>query len=152
MAWALWQDVQHRAAKMHVAFEVLRQVPVDVTVTAGNASERGVAASGTARGLLVFDRGYADYTLFQELHDLPSSFVGRVQKYGRVEVQEERSVRAAAQAAGVRRDCWLRRLGTRTTPVCSRSHSAWCWWQPESARRRHAGGAGAGDQSAGPAR
>jgi hypothetical protein len=40
MAWALWQDDQHRAAKMHVAFAVLRQGPVDVTVTAGNGSER----------------------------------------------------------------------------------------------------------------
>src|SRR5215216_4893421 len=32
MAWALWQDEQHRAAKMHVAFAGLRQGPVDVTV------------------------------------------------------------------------------------------------------------------------
>jgi hypothetical protein len=39
MAWALWQDEQQRAAKRPVAFEVLRQVPVGVTVTAGNASE-----------------------------------------------------------------------------------------------------------------
>ena len=39
MAWALWVDDQHRAAKMHLAFEVLRGVPVAVTVTAGNASE-----------------------------------------------------------------------------------------------------------------
>ena len=40
MAWALWQDDQHRAAKMPVALAVLRQGPVDVTVTAGNGSER----------------------------------------------------------------------------------------------------------------
>jgi hypothetical protein len=40
MTWALWQDAQHRAAKMHVAFEGLRQIPGGVTVTAGNASER----------------------------------------------------------------------------------------------------------------
>ena len=40
MTWALWQDAQHRAAKMHVAFEVLRQIPVGVTVTAGQGSER----------------------------------------------------------------------------------------------------------------
>ena len=113
MAWALWQDVQHRAAKMHVAFEVLRQVPVDVTVTAGNASEREeLRRLVQPGGFYVFDRGYADYTLFQELHDLPSSFVGRVQNTAVYEVQEERSVAAAAQAAGVRRDCWLRRSGT----------------------------------------
>ena len=40
MLWAVWHDDQHRAATMHVAFAVLRHGPVDVTVTAGNASER----------------------------------------------------------------------------------------------------------------
>jgi len=39
MAWALWRDETHRAAKMHLAFEVLRGIPVAATVTAGNASE-----------------------------------------------------------------------------------------------------------------
>src|SRR5207245_5874326 len=43
MAWVLWQDDQHRAAKMHVACAVLRQGPVDVTVTAGNGSARAEA-------------------------------------------------------------------------------------------------------------
>ena len=38
MLWAVWQDDQHRAAKMHVAFAVLCHGPVDVTLTAGNAS------------------------------------------------------------------------------------------------------------------
>jgi hypothetical protein len=38
--WAVWHDDQHRAAKMHVAFAVLRHGPVDVTVTAGHASAR----------------------------------------------------------------------------------------------------------------
>jgi Transposase DDE domain len=113
MAWALWQDAQHRAAKMHVAFAVLRQGPVDVTVTAGNASERTewrrLAQPG---GFYVCDRGYADYRLFQELHDLPCSFLCRVQDNAAYEVQEERPVSAAAQAAGVVRDAVLRRLGT----------------------------------------
>jgi hypothetical protein len=40
MAWVLWQDDQQHAAKMRVACAVLRHRPVDVTVTAGNASER----------------------------------------------------------------------------------------------------------------
>ncbi len=61
MAWALWQDDQHRAAKRHVAFAVLRQGPVDVTVTAGNGSERAewrrLVQPG---GFSVVDRGYAD--------------------------------------------------------------------------------------------
>jgi Transposase DDE domain len=113
MAWALWQDAQHRAAKMHVAFAVLRQLPVGVTVTAGNASERAewrrLVQPG---GLYVVDRGYADYELFQELHDLPCRFLARVQYHAAYEVQAERPVAAAAPVAGVRRDCLIRRLGT----------------------------------------
>ena len=33
MAWALWVDDQHRAAKMHVASEVLKGVPVSATIS-----------------------------------------------------------------------------------------------------------------------
>ncbi len=113
MAWALWQDEQHRAAKMHVAFEVLRQVPVGVTVTAGNASERAeLRRLVRPGGFYVMDRGYADYALFQELHDLPCSFLVRVQYNAAYEVQQELGVSAQAQAAGVLRDCLIRRLGT----------------------------------------
>ena len=113
MAWALWQDDQHRAAKMHVAFAVLRQGPVDVTVTAGNGSERAewrrLVQPG---GFSVVDRGYVDYSLFQELHDLPCSFLCRVKDNAVYEVQEERALAPAAVHAGVVRDAVLRRLGT----------------------------------------
>jgi hypothetical protein len=61
MAWALWQDDQHRAAKRPGAFAVLRQGPVDVTVTAGNGSERAewrrLVQPG---GFYVVDRGSVD--------------------------------------------------------------------------------------------
>jgi hypothetical protein len=36
MVWALWLDDDHKAAKMHVHFEVLRGIPVGVTLTTGN--------------------------------------------------------------------------------------------------------------------
>ena len=112
MAWALWQDDQHRAAKMHVAFAVLRQGPVDVTVTAGNASERAeLRRLVQPGGFYVVDRGYADYSLFQELHDLPCSFIGRVQNNAAYEVQEERPVPARCRRGCVH-DAVLRRLGT----------------------------------------
>lgn len=84
-----------------------------VTVTAGQASERAewrrLVQPG---GFYVVDRGYAAYTLFQELHELPCHFLARVQYNAADEVQAERPVSAAAQAAGVRRDCLIRRLGT----------------------------------------
>jgi hypothetical protein len=40
MAWALWPDDQHRAAKMPGACAVLRQGPVAGTIPAGNGAER----------------------------------------------------------------------------------------------------------------
>src|SRR5215470_10741572 len=113
MAWALWQDDQHRAAKMHVAFAVLRQGPVDVTVTAGNGSERAAwRRLVQPGGFYVVDRGDVDYSLFQELHDLPCHFLCRVKDNVAYEVQEERVLAPATVHAGVVRDVLLRRLGT----------------------------------------
>jgi Transposase DDE domain len=113
MTWALGQDARHRAAKRHVAFEVLRQRPVGVTVTAGPASARAdwtrLAPPG---GFYVVDRGDTADALFQELHDVPCHCLARVQHHAAYEAQEERPISAAAQAAGVRRDGLIRRLGT----------------------------------------
>jgi hypothetical protein len=93
MAWALWQ--------------------VDVTVTAGNSSERAewrrLVQPG---GFYVVDRGYVDYSLFQDLHDLPCHFLCRVKDNAAYEVQEERALTPAAVHAGVVRDVLLCRLGT----------------------------------------
>jgi hypothetical protein len=105
MAWALWVDKQHRAAKMHVHFDVLRGVPVEATVTAGNSSETAqLRATLQPHKLYVIDRGYADYELFQEIVDADSGFIGRIRSDAVLTVTEERPVSAAAQAAGVRSD------------------------------------------------
>ncbi len=117
MAWALWQDELHRAAKMHVHFNVLKGVPTHVTVTAGNASERAeLRASLHAGGFYVIDRGYRDYDLFQEIVDAKASFVARVQENTvfrvSAEPNAERPLTPAAQAAGVVRDVVIDKLGT----------------------------------------
>lgn len=116
MAWALWQDGSngtHRAAKMHVAFAVFPSVPVQVSVTAGNGSEREqwrrMAEPG---GFYVADRGYADYSLFRELDALECRFVVRVQENAVYEVAEERPLSTEDVAAGVVRDVLVQRLGT----------------------------------------
>src|SRR5437879_7916260 len=97
MAWALWQDDQHRAAKMHVAFAVLRQGPVDVTVTAGNGAERAAwRRLVQPGGFSVVERGYVDSRLFQELHEVPRSFICRVKGNAAYEVQAERALSPAA--------------------------------------------------------
>ncbi len=113
MAWALWQDATHRAAKMHVAFAVFPNVPVGVTVTAGNASERAeLKKLVQPGGFYVADRGYADYSLFREFDAQGVRFLIRLQENAVFEVQEERPLSADDIAAGVVRDVTLKRLGT----------------------------------------
>ena len=110
MAWALWLDPQHRAAKMHVQFDVLKGVPVDATVTTGNGSETTqLRATLQAQRLYVIDRGYADYQLFQDIRDADSDFIGRIRDNAVWTVVEERPLTPAARAAGVRSDrvVWL---------------------------------------------
>jgi Transposase DDE domain len=110
MAWALWLDPQHRAAKMHVHFDVLKGVPVETTVTAANDSEtEQLRATLQARRLYVIDRGYAEYQLFQDILDARSDFIGRIRDNAVWSIVEERRLTPAAQAAGVRSDriVWL---------------------------------------------
>jgi Transposase DDE domain len=110
LAWALWLDERHKAAKMHLHFEVLRGIPVRVSVTAGNASETDELRRHLQAGrLYVHDRGYAEYQLFQDILDAKSSFIGRIRDNAVWQVIEERPVSAKARAAGVRRDLvvWL---------------------------------------------
>lgn len=113
MAWALWQDATHRAAKMHVAFAVFPGVPVQATVTEGHRSEREQLRKFVQRGgFYVFDRGYADYSMFREFDAAGAKFVGRVQENAVFEILEERVLSAADQSAGVVRDVLVKRLGT----------------------------------------
>ncbi len=110
MAWALWVDEKHRAAKMHLAFEVLRGVPVKVTVTAGNSSENDELRKMLEAGrLYVVDRGYAEYRLFQEIVDAKSSFVGRIRNDANWTLVKDRPLSRQAKDAGVLsdREVWL---------------------------------------------
>lgn len=110
LLWALWLDERKRAAKMHVHFEVLRGIPVRVSVTAGNGSEAAQLRRALEAGrLYAIDRGYAEYQLFQDILGARSSFIGRLRDNAVWRVVEERPVSAAAGAAGVRRDLvvWL---------------------------------------------
>jgi hypothetical protein len=118
LAWALWLDETKRAAKIHVQFEVLRGIPVQVSVTPGTASEtEQLRQALTAGRLYVVDRGYAEYQLFQDIVDARSSFIGRIRDNAVWRLVEERPVSAAAHAAGIRSDrvVWLG--GAKSGPV-----------------------------------
>jgi len=106
----LWLDEDHRAAKMHVHFDVLKGVPVEATLTAGTGSETGQLRATLQPGrLYVIDRGYAEYQLFQDIVNAGSGFIGRIRDNAVWTVVEERPITPAAAAAGVRRDLvvWL---------------------------------------------
>lgn len=112
MAWALWRDEQHRAAKMHLHFDVLKGIPTHVSVTSANDSERDqLRVSLKSGGFYVIDRGYRDWAFFQEIVAAGASFVGRVQDNTVIHVDEERPLTAAAQAAGVVRDVQIKQTG-----------------------------------------
>jgi hypothetical protein len=118
MAWALWVDDQHRAVKMHLHFDVLKGVPVEATVTAGNASETAQLRATLQSGrLYVIDRGYAEYQLFQDVIDAGSGFIGRIRDNAVWTGIEERPVSVAARAAGVRSDRLVRLGGEQSGAV-----------------------------------
>jgi len=110
MAWALWVDEEHRAAKLHLHFDVFKGVPCHATVTEGNGNEKKELRASLQPGrLYVIDRGYAEYQLFQDIIDAQSSFIGRIRDNAVFEVVEERLLSDDAKKAGVIRDgiVWL---------------------------------------------
>jgi Transposase DDE domain len=113
MAWALWNGPDHKAAKLHLQFDVLKAVPDDATVTVGASSEPDqLRAMLQAHRLYVIDRGYAGFQLYRAILDADSSFVGRVKDNTAFTVAAEHPVSPAARAAGVIRDVRVAKLGT----------------------------------------
>jgi hypothetical protein len=113
MAWALWMDERHRAAKLHLHFEVLKGVPADAALTPAACSEPAQLRAMLQPGrLYVIDRGYADYQLFGDILAAGSSVVARVKDNAAFTVAHERPVPEAARQAGVARDVVVAKLGT----------------------------------------
>src|ERR1700674_593878 len=103
---------------MHVHFDVLKGVPVEATVTAGNDSETPqLRATLQAQRLYVIDRGYADYQLFQDIIDAKSNFIGRLRDNAVWTLIEERPLAPAARAAAVRSDRLVRLGGPQSGAV-----------------------------------
>ena len=113
MAWALWQNDQHRAAKLHLHFDVFQAIPVEATLTAGNGSERDELRITLQKGrLYVLDRGYLGYEFFQEMIDAKASFICRVKDNAVYRVIEQRPISEQAAEAGVIEDVIVDKLGS----------------------------------------
>lgn len=112
MVWALWQNEHHRAAKLHLQFEVARGIPVDASITAGRDSEVQQLRSHLQPGrLYVLDRLYASYRLLADILASRASFIVRVKDGMAFTVQQECALSPQARNAGVVRDVLLSRVG-----------------------------------------
>jgi len=119
MVWALWRDHEHRAAKVHLHFDLLKAAPVAATLTHGNTYEPGVLTSQLQPGrLYVLDRGYCDYDLLRDILQAQSSFVVRLRSNATYEIIEQRAVSASAQQAGIQWD----RIVKLGCDVCAQVH------------------------------
>jgi len=114
MYWALWQNENNKAAKVHLKFSVLRQVPVEAPVTEGKRCERKVLRSMLKKGeFYVGDRYYGlEYGFFRELSDAGASYAMRIRNKPRKEILKEYELAEADEDAGVISD-QLVRLGDK---------------------------------------
>lgn len=105
MVWALWLRKEHNGVRLHLDFDILKGVPVGAEVTTARTCEKAQLKKHLEKGrLYVYDRGLADYGLFQKVIDAGSSFVGRVQQNAIYKIVEERPLTKDGIAAGVEFD------------------------------------------------
>jgi hypothetical protein len=113
--WALWLDDEHRAAKLHLEFDIIKSVPIRAEVTDGNANEKNnLRKSLGPDKLYTLDAGYGQYKLFEDIHKAGSNFVARLKDNAVWQTIEERPLTEADRLAGAQRDLIVR-LGS---PKC----------------------------------
>jgi hypothetical protein len=110
MLWALWLDKDHRAAKMHLEFDVLKGIPLRAQVTNANESEIAKLESALASGkLYCLDAAYAKYSFLDKIIQKSSSFVVRIRDNASYKIIDEHRLSEADHNAGVEfdRTVWL---------------------------------------------
>jgi hypothetical protein len=113
--WALWLDDEHRAAKLHLEFDIIKSVPIRAEVTVGNANEKNnLRKSLSPDKLYALDAGYGQYKLFEDIRKAGSNFVARLRDNAVWQIIEERPLAETDRLAGVQKDMIVR-LGS---PKC----------------------------------
>jgi Transposase DDE domain len=117
LAEAMWlktKDGQPQHAwRLHTHFDVVRGVPVRMERSdarnKGASNEKAVLRRRLQPDhCYVFDRLYAQFTLYNDIVAARSSYVGRLRDNSSFEVVEERPLSAEARAAGIVRDAVVR--------------------------------------------
>ena len=103
MVWALFRRKSaNRGVKLHLQLDVRRGIPIAWEVTKATASEKKVLRQWLKAGFLyLVDRGYIDYSLYQDIHDAGSFFVARLKDNSTFEVLRDRPLTKAEKDAGV---------------------------------------------------
>lgn len=110
MLWALWVDKEHRAVKMHLELDIIKATPLRVQLTDANANEAGNLNDNLTPGkLYVLDAGYRKYGLYNNIIEMLSSFVARIQHNASYKVIKENPLTDDDRQAGVVSDqtVWL---------------------------------------------
>ncbi len=130
IAEAMWLSTRtgtkHHAWRLHTQFELDKHVPLRMELTDGRNSGPSDEKTVLRQHLqpdrcYVMDRWYAQFTLFNEIHRVGSSYVCRLRDNTVPEVVESRPLSAAARAAGVLSDEVVR-LGLRKKPEAQPDH------------------------------
>jgi hypothetical protein len=127
--WLKFQDgTAKHAWKLHVLFDVATCCPTDAELTdarnSGKSEEKNVLRTKLQRGhCYVMDRWFKQFTLFNQINAIGSSYVCRVKENSVFdEVLEERPPGREAQEAGVVRDAVVR-MGDSAKPQARPDHS-----------------------------
>ena len=113
MGWALWRS-DRNGIKVHCQYEILRGVPIGMEVTDANANEKAVLASILQPDrIYVLDRGYAKYSLLEEITKIRSSFVCRIRDNAIYQTLEEKTLTDKAVTEGIAFDKTVK-LGCET--------------------------------------
>ena len=113
---ACYNSRKDQGWKLHTHFEILRGIPTLARVTdasgRGAASEKAVLKSSLqADRCYIKDRGFEDFSLFNEIVAARSSYVCRVRNDHHFNVKETRDLTPEAAAAGVLEDA-VGRMGS----------------------------------------
>jgi hypothetical protein len=114
------------AWRLHTHFDVDRNVPTRIDVTtaknSGPTEEKNVLRTQLAPDhCYLMDRWFAQFTLFNEIHAIGSSYVCRIRDNSRYDIVEERPISEAARAAGVLEDVIVT-LGASSPPNARPDH------------------------------
>ncbi len=117
MTWALWQDKDHRSAKLHLHYSVLRQTVINASITDANSCERSELAERIEEQFLyTADRYYGgDYSFFDIFVKKGAYFVIRIRNNAVFDELKSFPITQADSDAGV---IWDKKilLGDKNNP------------------------------------